>query len=338
MRWRFLPLLVGLLLTVVACSGDDAGANDDDGGGGAGAGLPGTPPGKPPGNPGPLPPASGSSGCGLDAVTGTFQQTVEAAGKQRTFFVSIPESYDPERAYPLVFGYHGGDDFGGEAMRGYLDLERVEPIGSELFVYPDATAVNDPGGTGFEYGTTLEAQADDAFFDAILAIMSSNYCVDDNRIFVTGQSAGGGYAGQIACHRGDVVRAAVPVAANLVLCGGDSCIGWGGIHPTGCVGAPSVLQMHSPDDWIEYNPFGLGTFELLASAAGCGVWDGPEVAIADLGTAAMEATTTPTCERRLGCDSEVVLCSYSGGHQIPGWDGPSEFEYQQVTMDFFRSH
>ncbi len=221
-------------------------------------------------------------------------------------------------------------------MRGYLDLERVEPVGSEIFVYPDATAVNDPNGTGFEYGITEAAMADDAFFDAILEIMSANYCVDENRVFVTGQSAGGGYAGQLACHRGDVVTAAVPVAANLVLCNDATCVGWGQTHPDMCVGSPNIMQMHSPDDWIEYNPFGLGTFELLASAAGCGTWEGPDLIISDLGTAPMEDIEPATCQRRLGCDSEMVLCSYSGGHQIPGWEGPSDYDFQQVTMDFFR--
>lgn len=258
---------------------------------------------------------------------GTFHQSIEVGGVERTFFASVPADYDPDRQYPIVFGYHGGDDFGGEAMRGYLDLERVEPVGSEIFVYPDATAVNDPGGTGFEYGITEAAMADDAFFDAILEIMSSNYCIDENRVFVTGQSAGGGYAAQLACHRGDVVTAAVPVAANLVLCGDASCSGWGDIHPDLCVGSPNVMQMHSPDDWIDYNPFGLGTFELLASAAGCGTWNGPGLLISELGTAPMEDIQPATCQRRLGCDSEMVLCSYSGGHQIPGWDGPAEFEF-----------
>ncbi|MEM6989298.1 MAG: hypothetical protein AAF721_02335 [Myxococcota bacterium] len=103
--------------------------------------------------------------------------------------------------------HHGGDDFGGEAMLDYLDLERVEPVGSEIFVYPDATAVNDP-----------------------------------------------------------------------------------------------------------------------------------ELVIAELGTAEMQDIQPPTCQRRAGCASEMVLCSYSGGHQIPGWTSPAEYEFQQVTMDFFRSH
>ncbi len=314
-------------------SGDSsAGVTQPTGATGAtsGAGTAGTTGGEPP-------PPSGSSGCGLDGVTGTFHQSVDVMGQERTYFVSVPDDYDPAHEYPLVFGYHGGDDFGGQAMRDYLGLEWVEPAGGEIFVYPDASAVNNPGGTGWEYGVTDAAKADDAFFDAMLATMVSSYCIDENRVFVTGQSAGGGYTSQLACHRGDVLRAAVPVAANIVLCGDTTCSGWGGTHPSLCTGQPSVMQMHSPEDWIEYNPFGLGTFEYLASAAGCGVWTEQELMIAALGTLPMSDISTPTCQQREGCSGEMILCSYSGGHQIPGWGGPAEFEYAQVTMDFFRA-
>lgn len=233
--------------------------------------------------------------------------------------MSVPASYDPDRRYPIIFGYHGGDDFGGEAMRGYLDLERVAPTEQEIFVYRDATAVNGPGGSGFDYGVGPEGMAEDAFFDATLALMSRSYCIDENRVFVTGQSAGGGYVVQLACHRGDVIRAAVPVAANLVLCGDTHCSGWGGTHPSRCVGDANMMQMHSPDDWIEYNPFGLGTLELIASAAGCGVWTDERVAIASLETSPTEPVDPAPCIRRLGCDREIIFCPYRGGHQIPSW-------------------
>ena len=293
---------------------------------------------RPPIDPGPLDPPAGTDGCGEAAPTGTFTQSVDVDGTTRTFFVSVPENYDPDTQYPLVFGYHGGDDFGGEAMRDYLGLEGVAPLGSEIFVYPDATAVNDPNGTGFEYGVGEAAMADDAFFDSILEMMSGSYCIDANRIFATGQSAGGGYVAQLACHRGDVLRAVVPVAANIVLCGDSHCSGWGGTHPNLCTGTPNVMQMHGLRDWIELVPFGLGTHEYLASAAGCGPWVAEEVAIADFGTAPTEPVAPAPCERRLGCDSEIIFCAYDGEHQIPSWYPEANLNYEEATMEFFRSH
>ena len=293
---------------------------------------------RPPVDPGPLPTGVGSQGCGVQSPTGTFHQSVDVGGESRSFFVSVPDDYDPDRRYPLVFGYHGGDDFGGEAMRDYLELEHVEPVGSEIFVYPDARGVHSPGAGGFEYGVGELAAADDAFFDAILATVSSNYCIDENRVFATGQSAGGGYVVQLACHRGDVVRAAVPVAANLVLCGDSSCSGWGGTHPSLCVGDANYMQMHGTNDWIELNPFGLGTFEFIASAAGCGPWVDDEVAIADFDSAETEPVDPSPCVRRIGCDREVIWCPYQGEHQIPSWYPESGLDYADVTMTFFRSH
>jgi poly(3-hydroxybutyrate) depolymerase len=274
---------------------------------------------------------------GSPGKTGTFYDSVQVAGLERTFYVSVPASYDSKKRYPLIFGYHGGTDYGGKAMRNYLRLETVAPLASEIFVYPDATAVNDPKGAGFEYGTGPEGQAEDAFFDALLAAMKKKYCIDANRVFVTGQSAGGGYATQLACHRGDVVRAAVPVAANLVLCNNKTCSGWG-TDPSNCVGKANVMLMHSPDDWIKLKPFGLGTLEFLASAAGCGAWSNKKVEISKLGTAPTEKIQPAPCVRRLGCDREIIFCPYAGGHQIPSWYPQAGFKYEQFAMDFFRSH
>ena len=42
------------------------------------------------------------------------------------------------------------------------------------------------------------------FFDAMLAQMSADYCVDPARIFVAGQSYGGLMTEALGCLRGDV--------------------------------------------------------------------------------------------------------------------------------------
>ena len=52
------------------------------------------------------------------------------------------------------------------------------------------------------------------FFDAMLAQMSADYCVDPARIFVAGQSYGGLMTNAVGCLRGDVVRAIAVVAGS----------------------------------------------------------------------------------------------------------------------------
>ena len=74
------------------------------------------------------------------------------------------------------------------------------------------------------------------------------------------------------------------------------------------------------------------------SDGGCGPWSGDEVAIADFDKAPTEPVDPAPCVRRLGCDREVIFCPYKGGHQIPSWYPEHGFNYEQATMDFFRSH
>lgn len=289
--------------------GDQSGG--DQSGGGVGDGV-GEGDGESGGNSGPLMPASPSDGCGMDGPTGAFHQTTQYAGTSRRFFVSVPDDYDPALEHRLVFGYHGGADFGGEAMRDYLSLETVSPE-AEIFVYPDAI------GSGF----MEDLEREDGFFDEVLSIMSSNYCIDENRIFVTGQSQGGSFVTNLVCSRGDVVQAGIAVGANFALCGDDGCVGWR--SASDCVGSADLRLLHGlQDDVITMEPWGVETLAYFTDLAGC--------------SANTEPVDPSPCERYAGCDRDLQWCAYNGGHQIPSWYEEANLNFEQTTMDFFRSY
>ena len=147
------------------------------------------------------------SGCGLvDAPTGVFSnQTITIGGQARTYVLSVPKSYDPSTPLALVFGWHGHDGTGFQARQSYA----IEPsaAGSAIFVYPDGVT----GGADWDYSPT---GIDVALFDALVSYLAGSYCIDRNRIFSTGLSAGAYFTNLLGCCRGDVLRAIAPVAGG----------------------------------------------------------------------------------------------------------------------------
>ena len=98
-------------------------------------------------------------GCGQDPEA--LERTLLAADLDRTFELTLPDDYDPSRAYPLVFAWHAsrGD---GSLARLYFGLDDV--VGDEgIIVDPNALPLED-GETGWDL---TEDGRDVAFFDAL---------------------------------------------------------------------------------------------------------------------------------------------------------------------------
>ncbi|MFO0686630.1 MAG: hypothetical protein U0234_31505 [Sandaracinus sp.] len=244
---------------------------------------------------------AGSAGCGTAATTGDLLLTArDGAGVERTYLVHVPASYDGSRPLAILFAYHGagGDE---NASRGY---------GFEAAVGEDAILVY-PRGVPFEgFGVGWNDRCsgyDMPFFDAMLAHVSSTYCVDPQRIFVAGFSWGGDYVTALACCRGDVIRAAAPA----------SCSDEFGDHadyrtyanlPCPAVGRPALRFTHATlEDGPYAAPLFATTSELYRSWNACG--------------AGSSATSPAPCVRYDGCAEPVVECAYDGlGHATPsGW-------------------
>ena len=161
-----------------------------------------------PGTPPPAPPARGSPGCGkAPARAGAFvAQHIEAAGRDRSYTLVVPEGYSAQTPYQLVFVLHGG---GGTAAgaRAQTDLEKVA-AGRALFVYPDGTSGN------WDLDTPAQSNGDVALFDAISLVAHNSLCIDARRVFVTGFSNGAYMANQLGCRRGERIRGIVTHAGG----------------------------------------------------------------------------------------------------------------------------
>jgi len=145
-----------------------------------------------------------STGCGKSATgSGDFARTtIHVPGRDRTYFLRLPRTYDPDRAYPLVFRWHGS---GGDGLSGGM--------GIEFSSGDDAIVV---GADGLNKDWVIGTRAHDlALFDAMLDAVSKRYCIDRDRVFSYGFSNGGNFTSYLACRRGSVLRASAAVAGGF---------------------------------------------------------------------------------------------------------------------------
>lgn len=168
-----------------------------------------------------------STGCGktstlsFGAVPGESGQNVgTGAGGyvkigSRGFAMRLPDNYDKDRPYWLIFGFHwnGGNskevDTGGS--NGYnmahFGLQKLSKNGA-IFVAPD----------GLNAGWANSGGQDLKFVDDMVKLIEENYCVDTTHLFANGFSYGGGMSYAIACARAKSFRG-VAIYDGAVLSG-----------------------------------------------------------------------------------------------------------------------
>jgi poly(3-hydroxybutyrate) depolymerase len=245
--------------------------------------------------------APSTSGCGLPGAAFEGPHELVVAGKMRTFTIRLPAGYDPARPYPLVFGLHGAGG-NGPSFATYFPLVRGWES-EAIFAFPSALFYEVDGRTTWRYPTEENV----AFFDALVAAITANLCVDRARIFASGFSSGGFYSNTLGCRRGDVLRAIVPVA------GGDRDFTDAEGNDL-CVGHVAVMVISSPLDstdptggppGISHHQRGLRARDYFRARNGCRDEADP------VGAAG--------CVQYRGClpDAEVVYCEHGQGHAWP---------------------
>ncbi|KFX90117.1 hypothetical protein V490_06636 [Pseudogymnoascus sp. VKM F-3557] len=150
-----------------------------------------------------------SSGCGASAglSSGTF--SITSSGQERQYILALPENYDPNTSYKLIFGLHwlGGtmQDVASGSYYGVMPLSDNKVI----FVAPQ----------GLDNGWANTGGQDIVLIDDILATLDEALCIEKTQIYSMGWSYGGSMSYALACSRPDVFRGiAVMSGANLSGC------------------------------------------------------------------------------------------------------------------------
>ena len=136
-------------------------------------------------------------------ITGLQTKTLTHDNVNRNYLVYIPDSYDSEIDYPLMFVFHG---FGGIATQfiNSADMRDLAESNNFIVVYPQGL---DLGGTGSHWNCSNpsadnKSDVDDiGFIENLIDQLIVDYpVIDSKRIYAAGYSNGGFMSYYLACN------------------------------------------------------------------------------------------------------------------------------------------
>ncbi len=120
---------------------------------------------------------------------------------------------------PVVFVFHGHGGTAKNAAKSFA-IQKHWPAAIVVYMQGLNTPgkLTDPEGkkSGWQHKLGAEGDRDLKFFDALLTHLRKDYKVDDNKIYCTGHSNGGGFTYTLWQTRGDVFAAVAPCASVVV--------------------------------------------------------------------------------------------------------------------------
>ncbi|MFI7515539.1 cellulose binding domain-containing protein [Micromonospora echinofusca] len=163
-----------------------------------------------------------TAGCGKAPTLTSGTRTIQSGGQNRSYILRIPDGYDRNRPYRLIFGFHWlNGSASSVASAGYYGLAPLSN-NSTIFVAPQ----------GIDAGWANTNGRDLTLFDDISRQVENDLCVDTTQRFALGWSYGGAMSYAVACARPTVIRAVTVLSgANLSGCnGGTQPVAYFGIH------------------------------------------------------------------------------------------------------------
>jgi poly(3-hydroxybutyrate) depolymerase len=163
-----------------------------------------------------------TAGCGKAPTLTSGTRTIQSSGQSRTYNLRIPDGYDRNRPYRLIFGFHWlNGSANNVTSAGYYGLQPLSN-NSAIFVAPQ----------GLNAGWANTNGRDLTLFDDIRQQVENDLCVDTTQRFALGWSYGGAMSYAVACARPTIIRAVTVISgANLSGCnGGTQPVAYFGIH------------------------------------------------------------------------------------------------------------
>ncbi|GIF13436.1 cellulose binding domain-containing protein [Actinoplanes teichomyceticus] len=248
---------------------------------------------------GPTAAAATTAGCAKAPTLTSGSHTIRSGGQNRTYILRIPDGYDRNRPYRLMFAFHWLNGTANDVATGgaagatwaYYGQQRLSN-NSAILVAPQ----------GIDNGWANTGGRDLTLVDDLTALIEGDLCVDTTQLFALGWSYGGAMSYAVACARPTVFRAvAVLSGANLSGCAG-------GTHPV------AYLGIHGTHDSVLDISLGRTLRDTFVRNNGCAAQNPPEPA---RGSLAHVVTAYTGC--RAGYP--VVWAAFDGDHTPEPVDG-----------------
>jgi polyhydroxybutyrate depolymerase len=252
--------------------------------------------------------------------SGDAYGSIQSAGLKRTFLLHLPPSYGLH-PQALVVAYHGYSWSAAQMEHtSHLDSEG-DKVG---FVLALPQGVDDPpswnAGVG-AFGPTGDAD-DVQFTRDLLTYLSKNYCVDMQRVYITGFSLGSGMAYRIACTLTNQIAAVATVSGAYYSAGGCNA-----------TRALPVMEIHgfadpsAPyDGWPERKMIGVPEYLHL--------WQ--QIDQCSTNSRVILRTNEVTGTQWSQCAAHTEVVHYRIEHGVHSWPNPSVLDADKIIWQFFQ--
>jgi polyhydroxybutyrate depolymerase len=189
----------------------------------------------------------------------------------------------------------------GRKSQGVLRNNRIAKAAAEAGALLIA-----PQGEGRTWSFWRSGSADSDFAVAVLKDAATRWPIDQGRIVVSGYSYGGAMAWRMACDKGAIVTAYLPISGTLRYSEGEDCA-----EPV------RLIHLHGLKDTVMDYPYGPDGDETAAVA----LWRKESACKAEPDRDWKQLNFR--CREWTSCGGPpVTLCTHPGGHYIPGtWLG-----------------
>lgn len=234
--------------------------------------------------------------------SGDVRGTLSHAGRQRSYLLHVPPGFSAGRRTALVIDLHGYSRTSASQKSG-SGWAKVADRENFLVVYPDG--VGSSWNVGGCCGTAGNGNVDDVgFVKALVKKLTTEACVDPERVYASGVSNGAGMAGRLSCDAADVIAGVSLVSSDLRT---DPCKPARPVTEIAFRGTADTLEPYEggivgPPGGQYKSPGARGSFELYRKLNQC------------TGT---PVTSVKYCETYKTCaaGTEVTLCTLPGvGH------------------------
>lgn len=219
-------------------------------------------------------------------------------GAERVYELRLPQAYDRNRPYPVVFESHGCD--------GSIPFHIEKATGTDAIVVALRAASNqdnDYQGGCFATGPNDAQLTEVPYFDAVVTTLQMNLCVDTQKLFMEGYSSGSWLTNLLGCVRAKTLRGQANATGGLPKV------------PADCQGPIAAMLVHDDTDDMNKIEEGIKARDRIKAINGCADETKPYSWDTNLGTAS-------PCVEYQGCEPgyPLVWCpTHDKGHsdQVP---------------------
>ena len=122
--------------------------------------------------------AAVTAGCGKAPTLTSGTRTISSGGQNRTYILRVPDNYDRNHPYKLIFAFHWLNGTAGNvASGGYYGLQGLSN-NSAILVAPQ----------GIDNGWANTNGRDLTLVDNLTSLIEGDLCVDTSQLFALGWS------------------------------------------------------------------------------------------------------------------------------------------------------